>query len=137
MFVNNKDLTFTERASQYGFTDQSRSNQACFFDMDNDGDLDMYLINNPKKHTKTREYPNGDIRLVDVGSTYQDSDKLYENKNGTYVDITKKAGLVNSDYGLGIVAADLNHPKTKRNVIAPIKNTINSKVIQYDLLYPF
>ena len=108
LFVNNKDLTFTESATKYGFTDQSRSNQACFFDMDNDGDLDMYLINNPKEHTKTREYQNGDIRLVDVGSTYQDSDKLYENKNGTYVDITKKAGLVNSDYGLGIVAADLN-----------------------------
>ena len=108
LFVNNKDLTFTERASQYGFTDQSRSNQDCFFDMDNDGDLDMYLINNPKEHTKTREYKNGDIRLVDVGATYQDSDKLYENKNGIYQDITKKAGLVNSDYGLGIVAADLN-----------------------------
>jgi len=108
LFVNNKDLTFTESATKYGFTDQSRSNQACFFDMDNDGDLDMYLINNPKEHTKTREYQNGDIRLVDVGSTYQDSDKLYENKNGTYVDITKKAGLINSDYGLGIVAADLN-----------------------------
>ncbi len=52
LFVNNKDLTFTEKSKDYGFNDLSRSNQACFFDMDNDGDLDMYLINNPKEHTK-------------------------------------------------------------------------------------
>ena len=44
LFVNNKDLTFTEKSKDYGFNDLSRSNQACFFDMDNDGDLDMYLL---------------------------------------------------------------------------------------------
>jgi hypothetical protein len=109
LFVNNKDLTFTEQSKEYGFTDMSRSTQACFFDIDNDGDLDMYLINNPKEHTKTREYKDGTIKLVDVGSTYQDSDKLYINTNGKYTDITKKAGLVNADYGLGVVAADLNN----------------------------
>jgi hypothetical protein len=31
LFVNNKDLTFTEKSAVYGFTDLSRSNQACFF----------------------------------------------------------------------------------------------------------
>ncbi|MFT5237941.1 MAG: hypothetical protein ACI9M9_001543, partial [Flavobacteriaceae bacterium] len=109
LFVNNKDLTFTEKSAAYGFTDLSRSNQACFFDMDNDGDLDMYLINNPKEHTKAREYKTGEIRLVDLNPTYADSDKLYQNNNGNFIDITKKAGLVNADYGLGIVAADLNN----------------------------
>ncbi|MFT5436517.1 MAG: hypothetical protein ACI840_001165 [Ulvibacter sp.] len=80
-----------------------------FFDMDNDGDLDMYLINNPKEHTKAREYKTGEIRLVDLNPTYAGSDKLYQNNNGNFIDITKKAGLVNADYGLGIVAADLNN----------------------------
>ena len=51
LFINNGDLTFTESAEKYGFTDQSRSTQACFFDKDNDGDLDVYIINHPVKHT--------------------------------------------------------------------------------------
>ena len=34
---------------------------------------------------------------------------MYQNNNGKYIDITKKAGLVNVDYELGVVAADLNN----------------------------
>ena len=38
LFINNKDLTFTESASEYGIADKGFSSQSVFFDMDNDGD---------------------------------------------------------------------------------------------------
>ena len=47
LFINNGNLTFTEKAAEYGLADISFSNQAYFFDMDADEDLDMYLGNHP------------------------------------------------------------------------------------------
>ena len=47
LFINNKDLTFTESARSYGLDDAGFSTQAVFFDMDKDGDLDMYQVNQP------------------------------------------------------------------------------------------
>ena len=110
LFINNGNLTFTESATKYGFTDQSRSTQACFFDKDNDGDLDVYIINHPVKHTSFNQSTiTGKVAYQDKGATYSDSDKLYENRNGTFVDITKTAGLQNVAFGLGVIAADLNN----------------------------
>ena len=45
LYINNQDLTFTESAQKYGLGDYGFSTQAVFFDMDNDGDLDMYQVN--------------------------------------------------------------------------------------------
>ena len=47
LYINNQDLTFTESAITYGLADVGFSTQAVFFDMDNDGDLDMYQVNQP------------------------------------------------------------------------------------------
>ena len=47
LYINNQDLTFTESAMAYGLADAGYSTQAVFFDMDNDGDLDMYQVNQP------------------------------------------------------------------------------------------
>src|SRR5690606_5950836 len=51
LFINNgaapgRDLTFTEKAAEYGIDDVGLSTHAAFFDYDKDGDLDMYLLNN-------------------------------------------------------------------------------------------
>lgn len=53
LFINQGDLKFKEMAKEYGINDMGYSNQAAFFDMDLDGDLDMYLIQHSTKF-KTR-----------------------------------------------------------------------------------
>ena len=45
LYINNRDLTFTEVAQDYGLDFEGFSTHSAFFDYDNDGDLDMYLLN--------------------------------------------------------------------------------------------
>jgi hypothetical protein len=45
LYINNKDLTFTEKAAEFGLDDSGHSTMAAFFDMDHDGDLDAYILN--------------------------------------------------------------------------------------------
>ena len=45
LFINNKNGTFTESAKEYGLDFSGFSTQAAFFDFDQDGDLDCYLLN--------------------------------------------------------------------------------------------
>src|SRR4051812_25147827 len=44
LYINNGDLSFSEKARDYGLADTACSTQAIFFDYDLDGDLDMYLL---------------------------------------------------------------------------------------------
>ena len=45
LFINNGNLSFTEKTGEYGLADEGYSTQASFFDYDKDDDLDMMLIN--------------------------------------------------------------------------------------------
>ena len=60
LFLNNGDLTFTDKTEEYGLSFQGFSTQASFFDYDNDGDLDMYLVNH-SVHTR-RSYGKASLR---------------------------------------------------------------------------
>lgn len=46
LFINNGDLTFTERAREFGVADRGFTTHAAFFDFDRDTDLDLYILNN-------------------------------------------------------------------------------------------
>ena len=107
LFVNNGNLTFTEKAEEYGLADASFSNQAYFFDMDLDHDLDMYLVNHPV------DWPN--INKIMTGEQNEEgfhdhfSDKLYRNNGqGKFEDITRSAGVLNRSWGLSAAIGDFN-----------------------------
>ena len=65
LYINNRDMTFKESAIQYGLADIGFSTQAVFFDMDNDGDLDMYQLNQPpdKKVMISNNIPKSQYRF--------------------------------------------------------------------------
>ena len=103
LYINNKDLTFTEAAQAYGLANVGFSTQAVFFDMDNDGDLDMYQVNQlpDKKLMLVQEVPRDQIKYL--------RDKLYRNDNGRFKDVTKEVGISSDvSYGLSVNASDLN-----------------------------
>ena len=88
LYINNQDGTFTEKASEYGLDFDSYSSSASFFDYDLDGDLDLYLLNHAV-HT-TESYGKADIRKK---RTYETGDKLLQNDNGKFVDVSEEAGI--------------------------------------------
>lgn len=112
LYINNKNNTFTNRAAEYGLDDASYSIQAYFFDYDRDGDKDVYFVNIPIDFTKSMTIPativNGKMVYAEDTNTVYVSDRLFENRNGKFADVTKKAGLINHAFGLSASIADIN-----------------------------
>ena len=105
LFINNGNLTFSEKAKEFNLNNEGYSTHAAFFDYDSDGDLDCYILNNSFKdpakidlYKKAREKP-------DVGG-----DKLMRNDNGVFYDVTTASGIYSSEigFGLGVAVGDLN-----------------------------
>ena len=105
LFINNGDLTFTDRAADYGLDDPGHSTQASFFDFDRDGDLDMYLLNHNVVVIQEFEF----AKAKKTRHPYA-GDKLYRNDNGHYVDVSEQAGIKGNPlgFGLGVTVADIN-----------------------------
>jgi hypothetical protein len=107
LFINNQDLTFTESAEAYGLADANLSTQASFFDYDKDGDLDCFIINEseffriPYAQIEKEIFPYPE-------KLRQNSNRLLENRDGKFVDVTTEAGVLEFSYGLGLVTVDLN-----------------------------
>ncbi|WP_264565592.1 VCBS repeat-containing protein [Flavobacterium sp. N3904] len=114
LFINNGNLTFTEKAAEYNLADTGITTHAAFFDYDKDGDLDVYILNNSfipvsslnysnKRELRDKDWPVNDI-LKGGG------DKLLRNDNGKFVDVSEAAGIYGSliGFGLGVTVGDVN-----------------------------
>lgn len=115
LFINNHNLTFTESAKQYGLDISAYSTQVSFFDFDNDGDLDCFMIDNspiPVNHLNyiaDRDKPQDQWTVAEF--LKGGGDHLFKNDNGHFTEITKKAGIHGSliSFGLGVSVGDINN----------------------------
>jgi hypothetical protein len=109
LFINqgaqNGSVKFVEQAREYGLDNISYSTQATFFDYDNDGDLDMFLLNHSVKKIDNMELAKFRTQTDELAGN-----KLFENKNNKFVEVTKKAGIYQYPltFGLGVAIADIN-----------------------------
>ena len=114
LFINNHDLTFTEKAKEYGLANDGYTTHAAFFDYDLDGDLDCYILNNSfipvntlnnsnKRELRAKDWPVADF--LKGGGSF-----LMRNDNGKFVDVSEEAGIYGSliSFGLGVTVGDVN-----------------------------
>jgi enediyne biosynthesis protein E4 len=105
--VTNGIPHFKESAKEYGLDAPGTfTTMVNFFDMDNDGDLDMFMVNhadmfynpffNSEKLRKTRHPKFGN--------------RLYRNDNGHFTDVSEQANIDGSglNFGLSAAISDLN-----------------------------
>ncbi len=101
---------FKEMAREYGLGDTLYSTMAAFFDYDNDGDLDMYLVvNNIPKGSNPSAYKP----IVTDGSS-PSTGRLYRNdwndslKHPVFTDVSKQAGITFEGLGHDVTIVDIN-----------------------------
>lgn len=115
LYINNGDLTFTERAAEFNLAKSGFSTHASFFDYDKDGDLDAYLLNNSNIPVSSLGYAaDREKRASDwenVPEIFRGvGDVLLRNDNGKFVDVSEEAGIYGSliGFGLGVLVCDIN-----------------------------
>ena len=100
---------FIESAASYGLIDTVSTHMSSFFDYDNDGDLDLYLVVNDLNN----EFPNTFRKIKDDGTGFT-NDILYRNdwdeqkQHPVFTNVTKAAGITWEGNGLGINILDIN-----------------------------
>ena len=115
LYINNGDLTFTEKAEEYNLAKTGFTTHASFFDYDKDGDLDAYILNNSNIPVSSLGYAEQrDVRAQDwegVPDIFKGvGDMLLRNDNGKFVDVSEEAGIYGSliGFGLGVLVTDFN-----------------------------
>lgn len=109
LYINNGNGTFTEKSAQYNLNTNCFTSQSAFFDYDNDGDLDCFILNQ-SHHPHANIVDTSHRRIYDALS----GDRLYRNDiatTGKFTDVSATAGIYQSNlgYGLGLAIADLNN----------------------------
>jgi hypothetical protein len=101
---------FEEQGQAYNVADTGHTTNAAFFDYDNDGDLDLYVLTNQMVDSR---YPNK-YRPKAIDGSSPNTDRLYRNdwdstlNHPFFTDVSKQAGIVIEGFGLGLNITDIN-----------------------------
>jgi hypothetical protein len=98
LFRNNGDGTFTDVTKQAGLTHVGHSQAGYFFDYDGDGLLDLLVIQTATwtvdtADTKLKYFPGGSDLFATAGSPREYNLLYHNNGDGTFTNVTEKAGL--------------------------------------------
>ncbi|MDQ3804419.1 MAG: CRTAC1 family protein [Acidobacteriota bacterium] len=119
LLKNNGDGTFADVTQKAGVGDPRWSAGASFVDFDHDGHLDLFVsnyvsfdFNNLPEfgRDKTCQFKGVAVQCGPRGLP-GDGDSLYRNNgDGTFADVTQKAGVADADgyYGMGVIASDFD-----------------------------
>ena len=98
---------FMEKSAEYGIAAVGTyTSQSAFFDYDRDGDLDMFLLN----HANEFYSPFFNTRRLRTLRHPLYGNRLYQNNNGHFIDVSETAGIFGggNNFGLGIAVSDIN-----------------------------
>ena len=115
LYINNHNNTFTESAARYGLDISAYTTQVSFFDYDNDGDLDCFMIDNSPIPVNTlnnanhRDLPDSAWPVAQF--LKGGGDHLFRNDNGHFTEVTQQAGIHGTliSFGLGVSIGDINN----------------------------
>lgn len=109
LYQNQGDGTFQDVTQQAGLQDELWAIGACFFDYDRDGFLDLYVGHYLTYDPNYTYYYAADQFPGPLAYTGQ-PDTLYRNRgDGTFEDVTQKAGVYNPDgRAMGVAACDID-----------------------------
>jgi hypothetical protein len=113
LFHNQGDGTFKDVTREAGVSHIGHSQTAVFFDYDNDGYLDLLVTNSGKwtidEFDDKHRYWRGVEFLPSIASSQKEYNILYHNNgNGTFTDVTAKAGLKGRGWAGDIAVFDYN-----------------------------
>ncbi|MEI7734544.1 MAG: VCBS repeat-containing protein [Ferruginibacter sp.] len=115
LYINNRNLSFTESAAKYGLDISAYSTQVSFFDYDGDNDLDCFMINNSPipinqlNFANRRDMPDSLWKIPQM--VMGGGDHLFRNDNGLFKEVTTAAGIHGGliSFGLGVSVTDINN----------------------------
>ena len=119
LLKNNGNGTFTDVTKKAGVGDPRWSTGAAFVDYDNDGKLDLFVsnyvdfdIDNLPEFGKGRtcQFKGIPVQCGPRGLKGAGDSLYHNNGDGTFTDVSKKAGVSDADgyYGLGVIASDFD-----------------------------
>lgn len=101
LFMNNQDGTFRDVTAASGIETAGFANMALWFDYDQDGDVDLYLVNG--RNLQKKEHPNvGDAQNAAPNRLFRNNGDL------TFTDVTAQAGVGDTRWAQAATVLDFD-----------------------------